>query len=79
VRVVEIAPPAVKSNLGGSHAFGEDLDVFCEAVMAKLAAGALEVAHGFSETGRFADRVEVQSSMVGLAKSMHCSQFKPPE
>lgn len=43
VRVVEIVPPAVKTNLGGSHDFGEECDVFCAAVMKRVAAGELEV------------------------------------
>lgn len=77
VRVVEIAPPAVKSNLGGSHAFGEDCDVFCEAVMKRVAAGELEVGFGMSETGRTAGREQIIGMMNGIAKNMHCAQYQP--
>eukprot|EP00930_Biecheleria_cincta_P098459 TRINITY_DN90115_c0_g1_i1.p1 TRINITY_DN90115_c0_g1~~TRINITY_DN90115_c0_g1_i1.p1 ORF type:complete len:270 (-),score=63.54 TRINITY_DN90115_c0_g1_i1:250-1059(-) len=75
LRVVEIVPPAVKSNLGGSHDFGEECDVFCAAVMERVAAGELEVGFGFSETGRLADRISNQQSMVGISKQMHVKTF----
>lgn len=39
IRLVEIAPPAVKSNLGGSHDYGEDCDEFCDHVFKRFAAG----------------------------------------
>ncbi|KAJ1477283.1 hypothetical protein T484DRAFT_1822006, partial [Baffinella frigidus] len=79
VRVVEIIPPAVKSNLGGSHDFGEECDVFCAAVMARVAAGELEVGFGFSESGRVAGRVQIGNMMTGLAKQMHSQQFADAE
>jgi uncharacterized oxidoreductase len=51
VRVVEIIPPAVNTDLGGPglHDFGVPLDPFADAVMARLAAGESEIAYGTSE------------------------------
>ncbi len=51
VRVVEVIPPAVDTDLGGPglHTFGAPLDEFADAVMARLAAGELEIAYGMAE------------------------------
>ena len=56
VRVVEIAPPAVKSNLGGSHDYGEDCDVFCEHVFKRFAGGESEIGFTLAESSRIASR-----------------------
>jgi uncharacterized oxidoreductase len=58
VRVVEIIPPAVDTELGGPgvHAQGVPLDEFADAVMARVAAGELEIGFGFSEVTRRASR-----------------------
>jgi uncharacterized oxidoreductase len=51
VRVVEILPPAVNTDLGGPglHTFGAPLDHFADDVMARLASGETEIAYGASE------------------------------
>lgn len=51
VRVVEIIPPAVDTDLGGPglHTFGVPLDAFADAVVARLAAGEDEIAYGTAE------------------------------
>jgi uncharacterized oxidoreductase len=51
VRVVEILPPAVNTDLGGRglHTFGASLDEFADAVMARLANDETEIAYGMSE------------------------------
>ena len=55
IDVIEIIPPAVHSNLGGSHAFGVPTDEYADSVMAQLAEGRAEVTYGFSaEAGQFA-------------------------
>mmetsp|Transcript_44888 Transcript_44888/g.113749 ORF Transcript_44888/g.113749 Transcript_44888/m.113749 type:complete len:272 (+) Transcript_44888:87-902(+) len=77
VRVVEIVPPAVKSNLGGSHNFGEECGEFCAAVMARVAAGELEVGFNFSEKGRLSDRLTNQQAMLGLSKQMNVKTYAP--
>lgn len=61
VGVVEIAPPAVNTDLGGVglHTFGADVDEFADSVMARLVAGELEVGFGTSEKSRQASRAEL--------------------
>jgi uncharacterized oxidoreductase len=51
VRVVEILPPAVNTDLGGAglHTFGEPLDAFADAVMSRYFDGDLEIAYGSAE------------------------------
>jgi len=51
VRVVEIIPPAVNTDLGGPglHTFGAPLDAFADAVVARMAAGEEEIAYGTAE------------------------------
>lgn len=48
VRVVEIIPPAVNTDLGGVglHTMGAPLEPFADEVMARLAAGEEEIAYG---------------------------------
>lgn len=48
VEVVEVIPPAVYSNLGGSHQFGVPTDEYADSVMAQLAEGRPEVTYQFS-------------------------------
>ncbi|MDB4943934.1 MAG: short-chain dehydrogenase/reductase [Labilithrix sp.] len=59
VEVVEIIPPAVRTNLGGSHDFGTPLDEYADSVMAQLAEGRPETTHGFSAKGSQASRAEL--------------------
>jgi uncharacterized oxidoreductase len=61
VRVVEIIPPAVDTDLGGPglHTFGANVHDFADAAMAQVAAGSLEAAYGFSEQARRASRQEL--------------------
>ena len=48
IEVTEVIPPAVKTNLGGSHDFGAELDEFTDSVVKQLAAGVAEVTFGAS-------------------------------
>ena len=61
VRVLEIIPPAVNTDLGapGLHTFGEPVDAFADAVVARLAAGEEEVGYGSSEQWRKASQEEL--------------------
>lgn len=63
VEVVEIIPPAVNTDLGGAglHTFGAPLDEFADAVMARIAEGATEVAYGTSERVSRATRAELDA------------------
>jgi uncharacterized oxidoreductase len=61
IEVVEIIPPAVRTNLGGSHDFGAPLDVYADSVMAQLAEGRPEVTYEFSAIGSQASRAELDA------------------
>ena len=58
VTVIEIIPPAVHSNLGGSHAFGVPTDEYADSVMKQLGEGRAEVTYQFSEKTSQASRSE---------------------
>jgi uncharacterized oxidoreductase len=61
IQVIEIAPPAVNTDLGGPglHTFGVNLDEFADAMMPRLAIGELEMGYGFGEQARNASRREL--------------------
>jgi len=75
VKMVEIVPPAVKTNLGGSHNFGEDCAEFCAHVMERIEKGELEVGYKFSETGRLADRATLDGMVTQVASMMNVKKF----
>jgi uncharacterized oxidoreductase len=52
IQVYEIVPPAVQTNLGGSHAFGESLDEYCQATFERLVKGDQEIGYKFSDDAR---------------------------
>ncbi|CAF1012025.1 unnamed protein product [Rotaria magnacalcarata] len=52
IQVYEIVPPAVQTNLGGSHAFGESLVEYCQATFERLQKGQQEIGYKFSDEGR---------------------------
>lgn len=60
VSVVEVAPPAVNTDLGGVglHDFGENVDVFSDHVFAKLEEGHPEIGFKMSEAARNGSRAE---------------------
>jgi len=76
VQVVEIAPPAVKSNLGGSHDFGEPTDEFCSAVFDLFRKGHKEIGYKMSEEGRLASREEINKRFEAMAKFLHAPTFE---
>lgn len=61
IEVIELVPPAVNTDLGGSglHTFGVPVDDFADAMMTGLEAGAPEIGYGTSETRRLASRQEL--------------------
>lgn len=75
VRVVEIVPPAVKTNLGGSHDFGEECDEYCAATMERIVAGEPEVGYKFSEVARKADRDTSDAMMSQVARTMNVQKY----
>jgi uncharacterized oxidoreductase len=58
VTVIELAPPAVNTDLGGKglHDFGEPVDAYAEDAFAALESGKIEAGYKFSEAARLADR-----------------------
>lgn len=50
VEVIEVAPPAVNTDLGGSglHIHGEPLDAFTDGIFQGLTEGLLEIGYGTS-------------------------------
>ena len=69
VEVVEIAPPAVDTDLGGPglHTFGEPLDAFCDHCFVKLEAGETEFGYNMSERARTADRAGLDAMFAHMA------------
>ena len=51
IKVVEVIPPAVNTDLGGIglHDTGANLDAYCDDVLAKLLDNQLEITYGFSQ------------------------------
>jgi len=51
IKVIEIIPPAVNTDLGGpgKHTFGVPVNEFADAVMVRLIAGDIEIPYGTSE------------------------------
>ena len=63
IKVVEIAPPAVQTDLGGKglHDFGVPLDEFADHAMKQIGEGALEFGFGLSEKARTASREAINA------------------
>ncbi len=63
IRVIEVIPPAVNTDLGGPglHPYGVPLDEFADAAFAKMQSGELEVAYGFSQEASRASREQLDA------------------
>jgi uncharacterized oxidoreductase len=61
VKVIEIIPPAVDTDLGGvgRHTFGVHVDEFANAVMKRLGSGDLEITYGTADKIKHASRKEL--------------------
>ncbi len=72
IKVVEIVPPAVQTDLGGVglHTFGVPLDEFTDSVMKDIEKGELEVGYGFSAKARNASRQELDGIFNDLNSRM---------
>lgn len=68
LRVVEIIPPAVDTDLGGPglHTFGVALDEFLDAVVPRIEAGEQEVAYGFAQQSSRASREELDQMFARM-------------
>lgn len=61
IKVIEIIPPAVNTDLGGPglHTFGVPLNEFADSVFSRLATDELEIAYGFAQQSSQASRAEL--------------------
>lgn len=61
IKVIEIIPPAVQTDLGGKgiHDFGTPLDEFTNAVINELEKGSEEITYGYSANSSRASREEL--------------------
>lgn len=61
IKVIEIIPPAVNTDLGGAglHTFGVPLNDFADSAMEGLRRGDVEITYGFSEQASRASREEL--------------------
>lgn len=61
VQIIEVAPPAVNTDLGGAglHTFGEPLNEFADGIFKALEEGKMEIGYGTSETRLRMSRDEV--------------------
>jgi uncharacterized oxidoreductase len=68
VSVIEIAPPAVDTDLGGPglHTFGVNVDEFADAAFGRLGGDDLEIGYGFGENARTASRAELDQLFVRI-------------
>jgi uncharacterized oxidoreductase len=68
IKVIEVIPPAVNTDLGGAglHTMGVPLDEFTGSVIPKLEKGELEIAYGFSEKSSRASREELDQIFAGM-------------
>jgi uncharacterized oxidoreductase len=66
IQVYEIVPPAVQTNLGGSHAFGEPLDEYCQSTFERLKKGEQEIGYKRSDEGRKLSRESSDKQFLKL-------------
>lgn len=61
IKVIEVIPPAVNTDLGGPglHTFGAPLNEFADSIMKRLQEGELEIPFGMAERASRASRAEL--------------------
>jgi len=76
VEVIEVAPPAVNTDLGGAglHTFGEPLDAFADGIFKGLEEGKLEIGYGTSEKAMRMSRDEIDQQLEKMY-TMFKTQF----
>ncbi|KAJ3075189.1 hypothetical protein HDU98_008915 [Podochytrium sp. JEL0797] len=70
IKVIEIAPPAVDTDLQapGLHKFGVNVDVFADSVYERVKNGEEEVGYGMSEHGLVGYRKQTEDNFKNFAK-----------
>jgi len=73
IRVIEIIPPAVNTDLGGPglHTFGVPANEFADAVFERLQKGDLEIAYGFAQQSSTASRAEIDQIFTQMNSATH--------
>ena len=68
IEVIEVAPPAVDTDLGGPglHTFGVSVDEFCDGVFERLKQGKTEIGFGTSEKAIHMSRDEIDAAFQML-------------
>lgn len=68
VEVIEVAPPAVNTDLGGSgvHTYGEPLDAFADGIFKGLEEGKTEIGYGTSEKAMRMSRDEIDQQLANM-------------
>lgn len=71
VEVIEVAPPAVNTDLGGAglHTHGEPLDAFADGIFDELANGKLEIGYGSSVARLRMSRDEIDKYTENMYKA----------
>ena len=73
VRVVEIIPPAVDTDLQapGLHTFGVNVDEFADHVFEELEQGSIEIAYGTAQMASQASRETLDEIYQNMNSSFH--------
>jgi uncharacterized oxidoreductase len=68
IEVIEVAPPAVNTDLGGKglHTFGAPLDEFADGIYQGLKEGRLEIGYGASEKALRMSRDEIDAAVQAI-------------
>jgi len=71
VEVIEVAPPAVNTDLGGAglHTQGEPLDAFADGIFNELAKGKMEIGYGSSVARLHMSRDEINKYTENMYKA----------
>jgi uncharacterized oxidoreductase len=72
IEVIEVAPPAVNTDLGGVglHTFGTPVDEFADAIFNGLEAGRTEIGYARSEKAMRMSRDEIDESVKAMYANM---------
>jgi uncharacterized oxidoreductase len=72
VNVIEVAPPAVNTDLGGGglHTFGAPLDEFADSIFKGLVEGKIEIGYGTSEKRLRCSRDEMDEAAKTMYEAM---------
>jgi len=81
IKVIEIAPPAIDTDLNapGLHTWGVDVNVFSDAVYKELCSGNDEIAYGFSELGMKGYRSAIEKPFAMLNQDVAAAQHLKEE